>query len=243
MTLVVEGLLASLEHVPRGRAAARPGDLPRAGVAVKQLVVGSGDAVAVLGPSGSGKTTLLEVLGLVRRPWLLRRYQLQGRELAPAAIAGDIDTGARLRASCVGYVPQSGGVISFLNARDNALSGLVARGARITRAVERRLAEEADSLGLADALSRGRATLSGGERRRVGLLRALVDPRPLILVDEPTSALDPAAADGVFARLRSAARETDGAVLAVTHDRERAARHGFDLLELSGGAWRLLRAV
>ncbi|MDF2235884.1 ATP-binding cassette domain-containing protein [Albimonas sp. CAU 1670] len=205
-------------------------------VALDSLDVAPGGCVALTGPSGAGKTTLMELLGLVRRPDELGEYQLGGWDLTELARSGDIAARARLRAETIAYVPQSGGVLPFLDARGNGLAGLDARGGFRSAAARERLEREARTLGVDAALGRRRAELSGGERRRVGLLRALADPRTLTLADEPTSALDPATADRVLARLAEFAAETGGMVIIVTHDGDRARRHGFAMHDLRADA-------
>ncbi|NKN31680.1 ATP-binding cassette domain-containing protein [Marichromatium bheemlicum] len=199
-----------------------------------ELRLAAGERVALVGPSGIGKTTLLELVALLQRPTRLAALEIAGHDARELALRGGLNARAAFRARHLSYMVQSGGVLPFLSARDNALAAARVAGERIDAALLERLAIGAERLGLGAALQRGRAELSGGERKRLGLLRVLVAPRPLVLADEPTSALDGAAATTVMTALGELASRHGCAVLIVTHDEVRARAAGFRLCALRG---------
>jgi len=239
--LHLEGVLAVI---------GRPGEDEGQGLgfrlSVPQLALHRGDLVAVQGPSGSGKSAVLEVAALLRRPEQVTSFTLVGADLRSAALTADSDLLAGIRRGRLTYVPQSGGVLPFLTARDNALAGLRAEGHRIDAEIAARLEAGAHALGIGGALGKRRDALSGGERRRVGLLRALVSRPPLAILDEPTSALDAAAADAALAALVTLANTAGTAVLTATHDVARFAAAGFrpmQVVETAAGRRSLLSAA
>lgn len=173
---------------------------------------GRGEFVVFRGRSGSGKTTLLNLLGLLDRP------------TAGRVVFDRHDTGARtdrglalLRRGALGYVLQDSGVIERMSAMRNVMLPALYAGLGERRAYA--LAERAlDSVGLSDKAARPVAALSGGERMRVGLARALsLEPR-LIVCDEPTASLDAETAELVISRLIAAAN-AGACVLCASHDR------------------------
>ncbi len=186
-----------------------------------------GALIAVLGPNGAGKTTLLKALaGLVPARG---RIALAGRNVAGMAPAE--------RARIVAYLPQGHLAHWPISVRDAVAIGRTAHGAIPSRlssadsaAIERALVMT-DTAHLAD---RPVTELSGGERARVMLARALATEAPILLADEPTAALDPAHQLDVMALLvRTAA--AGGTVLAALHDLTLAARFAHRAVVLASG--------
>ncbi len=175
------------------------------------LTVDAGELVLLLGPSGSGKTTLLSMIGGMLRP-TLGSVSLHGQPLV-----GSPRDLARVRLSSIGFVFQTFNLLAGFSAIENValplrLLGVSGRDAagRATRLL--------DSLGLGDRLSASPRTLSGGEKQRVSLARALAAEPAVLLADEPTASLDTRTGRAAMEVLRSATLSGNQACLVVTHD-------------------------
>jgi putative ABC transport system ATP-binding protein len=176
------------------------------------LDVYPGEVLLLMGPSGSGKTSLLEILGCVLRP-TSGEVQVEGRGLS------DLDPTqlAQLRLGYFGFVFQNANLFPTLRAWENVaisldLCGI--RGPEVEDRSHRLLAE----VGLAERAYSYPAQLSGGEKQRVGIARALAGEPRVILADEPTAALDSANAISTTSLLRSITQNQGRAVVIVTHD-------------------------
>ena len=165
---------------------------------------------AVMGASGSGKSTLLHLLaGLVEAD--SGRVEIGGSDLT----AMSDGAATRFRRRHVGVVFQSFNLVDSLSVAENvALPVRLGRG----RPDAARLAALLARLGLSSKERRRPAELSGGERPRVALARALFPEPDVVLADEPTGNLDLAAARGVCALLRELHAAEKSAILLVTHD-------------------------
>lgn len=182
---------------------------------IPRFVVQPGQAVAITGPSGSGKSTVLDALGLVLRPASAARFGFGPVDVAAAWRAGDADRLAAVRAASVGYILQTGGLLPFLNVRDNiglspALLGQARDGAHLAALVA--------ALGLGPHLAKMPAQLSIGERQRAAIARALAHRPALLLADEPTASLDPVNADAVLGLLLDLVKSLGTALILVSHD-------------------------
>jgi len=176
------------------------------------LVLRTGEIVALLGPSGSGKSTLIKVLGLVTRADRGDLWMNGERVLAGGVAVADVGD---LRRSHIGFVFQKANLIPFLNARRNVE---IACEIGERYAPRQRADELLEYLGVAHRGGSYPGTLSGGEQQRVAIARALANGPSLILADEPTAALDKERGRAVMDLLRRVAHEQGTAVVVVTHD-------------------------
>jgi lipoprotein-releasing system ATP-binding protein len=182
------------------------------------LVVESGEMVALVAPSGAGKSTLLHISGLLERPQA-GEVEIVGQ---PTSRLGD-RARTLLRRTTVGYVYQFHHLLPEFSALENvAMPQLIAGiSAREAEARARALLSVLD----VEARAKHRpAELSGGEQQRVAIARAAANHPRVILADEPTGNLDPATSDLVFAALGSLIREEGAAALIATHNFDLARR-------------------
>jgi putative ABC transport system ATP-binding protein len=197
----------------------------------------AGDRIALIGDSGAGKTTVLECLALLTRPAALGAYRLgvggQVVDLTAPMAAGTLHRLAGFRAAHIGYVPQSGGLLPFVSAAENARVTVRASGHRLTHALRHRIDHAVERLGLDAHMGKGRGQLSGGERKRVAIVRALAMPRAVLLADEPTAGLDERRATAAMDLIVRAA-DRDGSVCVIaTHDVDLARAYGFSLQQVT----------
>lgn len=197
------------------------------------LEAAHGETIAILGPSGSGKSSLLNLIGGLDRPDAgsivvdgIEVHRLAGRELAD------------YRATRVGFVFQEHHLLPQLSARENVLLPTIPRSPNkpapsLLDATDRLLA----LVGLASLSNAFPAEMSGGERQRVAVARALINEPSLLLCDEPTGNLDRETGAKVVDLLRGLS-DTDAGlrvtVIMATHNIEHAARFDRRLALLDG---------
>jgi len=182
------------------------------------LTLSRGEMVAVLGESGAGKTTLLHLIGGLDRPDA-GRIEFRGREIGGAPAAER----AAYRNRDIGFVFQFHHLLPEFDAVENVMMPLIIAG-RAPAAARAAAALVLRNLGLAAAMKRRPAELSGGEQQRVAIARAVVAGPTLLLADEPTGNLDERNAGAVFDLLLDLHRTAGMTTLLVTHSERQAAR-------------------
>jgi molybdate transport system ATP-binding protein len=178
--------------------------LPLADFTLDVTVDFSPGTTALYGPSGAGKTTLLELIAGIRRP-RSGRIELDGRVMCDGA------TFVPPRHRRVGYVPQDDALFPHLSVRDNVFYGGDANGDDVIAVLE-----------IGPLLERGVGKLSGGERKRVALARALLTRPDLLLLDEPLAGVDLALRDRVLEYLIRIRDELPVPTIYVTHHLQEA---------------------
>jgi ABC-type lipoprotein export system ATPase subunit len=178
----------------------------------------AGERVALLGPSGSGKTTLLNCIGGVDRPD-------SGEVLVAGCKLHALDTNglAEVRRKHLGMVFQFFHLLPTLTAAENVELPLQLLGVSTTER-ETRVHSLLERVGLTHRAVALPSELSGGEMQRVAIARAIVHRPALLLADEPTGNLDSQTGVAILDLLEEVVRETNAALLMVTHSEEAAAR-------------------
>jgi ABC-type sulfate/molybdate transport systems ATPase subunit len=170
----------------------------------------TGAWTVIFGPSGAGKTTLLRILAGLTQP-TSGRIQLGDRTLLDTAASVSVPAGKR----SIGFVTQQPALFPHLTARQNVAFGIrhLDRGQ-----CEARVSEMLRLFGAESLADQPAPQLSGGERKRVALARALAPAPDLILLDEPLAGLDDASAHDILARLLSLQVSGQVRVVYVSHD-------------------------
>lgn len=193
-----------------------------------------GAAMAIMGPSGSGKSTLLHVLGTLDAP-TAGSVRIAGRDpftLSPAELAV-------FRNRRIGFVFQDHHLLPQCSVLENVMIPTLVAPEKERPGRERGL-EFLERVGLADRASHLPSEISGGERQRTAVARALINSPSLLLCDEPTGNLDEATADTIGDLLEKLVTEFRTSVVVVTHSAPFAARFGTQY-EMHGG--KLLEAA
>ncbi len=146
------------------------------------LRINLGEYVAIMGPSGSGKSTLMHLLGCLDTP---SQGQLSVLDQNTSSLSDDDISSLRCRA--LGFVFQAFHLLSAYDAVSNVAMSMVYSGKERRWDRSRQLLE---TMGLGHRLHHSPRTLSGGEKQRVAVARALANDPPILLADEPTGALD-----------------------------------------------------
>ena len=183
------------------------------------FTVDKGEYVAIMGESGSGKTTLLNILAALDRP-TSGTVLLDGKDIS-AIRENQL---AAFRRDQLGFVFQDFNLLDTFSLKDNILLPLVLQGMN-WREMEANLLPIANQLRIANLLEKYPYEVSGGQKQRAAVCRALITHPRLILADEPTGALDSRATDAlldVFQQIN----QTGQTLLMVTHSLKAASRAG-----------------
>ncbi len=189
--------------------------------------VESGEYVAIMGESGSGKTTLLNILAALDKP-------TAGKVVLDEMKLSDVKEKelASFRREHLGFVFQELNLLDTLNVTDNILLPLVLGGVP-AKELEKSLLPIAKSLGIEEILKKYPYEISGGQKQRTAVARALITNPKLILADEPTGALD-SASSGDLLRVFEKVNGMGQTILMVTHSTD-AASHANRVLFIRDG--------
>lgn len=172
--------------------------------------VEEGEYVAIMGESGSGKTTLLNILAALDKPTSGKVY-LKGRDLSQVK---DKEMAA-FRRQNLGFVFQEFNLLDTFSLEDNIYLPLVLSGRKYEE-MHKRMLPIAKQLGLMDLLKKYPYEVSGGQKQRAAVARALITKPQIILADEPTGALDSKSSDELL-NLFTQINQNGQTILMVTH--------------------------
>lgn len=182
------------------------------------LTLRKGETLAICGPSGSGKSTLLHILGGLDRP-TAGSVRVEGVELSGLRE----DQLADLRNRRIGFVFQFHHLLPQFSVLENVLLPRLAAG-KVDKAAADRAKRLLEAAGLGARMHHRPGEISGGERQRAAVVRALVPAPAIVLADEPTGSLDHATAMLVGGMLIDLNRGEGTALVLATHSLELAAR-------------------
>lgn len=189
--------------------------------------VEEGEYVAIMGESGSGKTTLLNILAALDKPTVGNVY-LDGKDLSKIK-ESEI---AAFRRDNLGFVFQDFNLLDTFSLEDNIFLPLVLAG-KSPEEMKRRIMPVAKQLGILEMLKKYPYEVSGGQKQRAAVARALITNPRLILADEPTGALDSKSTDELL-RLFSDINQKGQTIVMVTHS-VKAASHAGRVLFIKDG--------
>ena len=183
------------------------------------FAVEQGEYVAIMGESGSGKTTLLNIMASLDRP-TGGQVILAGKDMAQIK-QKEL---CAFRRDNMGFVFQDFNLLDSLSLKDNIFLPMVLAG-RNYRDMEERLKPLAAKLDIADLLEKYPYEVSGGQKQRAAVARALITGPQIVLADEPTGALDSKSSDKLL-RIFAQVNRDGQTILMVTHSIQAASRAG-----------------
>ncbi len=193
------------------------------------LKIDRGERVAVMGPSGSGKSTLLNLICGLDAP-TSGAVNIDGVNIASL----DDDARTRLRREKIGMIFQTFNLLSTLTALENVALPLRLQGLS-RKDAEQRARAMLERVALGGRVTHRPDEMSGGERQRIAIARALIFQPPILLADEPTGNLDSKTGEEILRLLDDLHREFGATILMVTHNQE-AATHCDRILRLRDGS-------
>ena len=198
------------------------------------LTVEDGEFVAVMGPSGSGKTTLLNCISCYI-PSDGGRILLSGKDISGL----DGDALAEVRNRKLGFVFQDFLLLDGLSVRDNIMLPRII-GGKPDGEMEKRADSLCETFGISAIKDKFPAEISGGEKQRTAVARALINSPMLILADEPTGNLDSKSSRAVIDSFLQAKKELTATIFMVTHDSFAASFCDRVVMLRDGAVWRTL---
>ncbi len=194
------------------------------------LSLAAGETAAIIGPSGCGKSTLLNLLGALDRP-TSGTIKIGDQDISTLSE----EQAATFRNHSLGFIFQQQHLLPQLTVLENVLVPRLAGDWQEPAAeTEQRARQLLDKVGLGQRLNHLPWQLSGGEKLRTAVARALINRPKLILADEPTGSLDPASTDTIADLLLDLNRDQGVTLIVVTHNADLARRMA-KTFELRGG--------
>ncbi|HDP36572.1 MAG TPA: ABC transporter ATP-binding protein [Candidatus Atribacteria bacterium] len=189
--------------------------------------IDKGEFVAIMGPSGSGKSTLMHIIGCLDQP-TEGNFIIGGKDVSKL----NDDKLAEIRNKSIGFVFQQFNLLSRTSILHNVEIPLIYAGLKTKR--RREMAKQAlESVGLGERIRHKPNEISGGEKQRAAIARALVNNPLIILADEPTGNLDTKAGEEIM-KIFSKLHQQGNTVIMVTHEVE-VARHARRIVHLRDG--------
>jgi len=189
--------------------------------------IDKGEFVAIMGPSGSGKSTLMHIIGCLDQP-TEGNFIIGGKDVSKL----NDDRLAEIRNKRIGFVFQQFNLLSRTSILHNVEIPLIYAGLKVKQ--RRELAKQAlESVGLGDRVKHRPNEISGGEKQRAAIARALVNNPLIILADEPTGNLDTKTGEEIM-KIFYKLHQQGNTVIMVTHEAE-VARHARRIIHLRDG--------
>ncbi|HVM86601.1 MAG TPA: ABC transporter ATP-binding protein [Puia sp.] len=174
--------------------------------------IGKGDFLAIAGPSGSGKTTLLNIIGCIDKPTQGDIF-FEGINITNTSL----DKLNHLRLHHIGFVFQTFNLVPVLTAYENVELPLLFKGLD-KRTINELVGQFLLRVGIADKMNQRPSNMSGGQRQRLAIARALAGNPSLIVADEPTASLDRKNAESIIELMKELNAELGITVVIASHD-------------------------
>lgn len=192
------------------------------------LKLENGTSTAIIGKSGSGKSTLLQISGLLDKP-TSGKVIIAGKD---SNLFSDKEL-SEMRNRYIGFIFQSNLLLTDFNALENVMIPNLIFSKDMKKA-EKKAEELLASVGLSERMKHMPSQLSGGEKQRVAICRALINDPMVIMADEPTGSLDETNASEIEKLLLDICRERGKSLLLVTHNTDFADKCNI-VYKLEGG--------